>query len=103
MSITLDNASNNTNAMRHLKEVMCPMFDSKFFRIRCICHILHLCVIDGLESVKPHIEKIRSSLSHIASSSVRLQKYKKMVIRAKMEFKIPYLDLKLDGLQPIGC
>lgn len=94
MSITLDNASNNVRAIDLLVEFMKPMFDTKFFHIRCVCHILHLYVCDGMQSVKPHIDLIRDCLLFITSSSVRLQKYRKMVKNAKIKFKIPYVDVK---------
>ena len=47
-SISLDNASENTAAIEHLKRYFRPVLNGQLFHIRCVCHIINLCVQDGL-------------------------------------------------------
>ncbi|GJU88574.1 zinc finger BED domain-containing protein RICESLEEPER 2-like protein [Tanacetum coccineum] len=59
MSITLDNASNNTSAIGKLKLKYEPPMEGRFYHSRCVAHIINLCVQDGL--AVPTINKIKES------------------------------------------
>ncbi|GKA52008.1 zinc finger BED domain-containing protein RICESLEEPER 2-like protein [Tanacetum coccineum] len=81
MSITLDNASNNTSAMDKLKLKYEPPMGGRFYHSRCVAHIINLVVQAGLEV--PAIDAIRESfktmLKDIFKSSARTrQRYVKI-------------------------
>lgn len=65
MSISFDNASNNVGAAELLKNELHPILDGAFFHIKCMCHIMNLCVQDGLRQIAPQIEKIRDAILYI--------------------------------------
>ncbi|GJW52036.1 zinc finger BED domain-containing protein RICESLEEPER 2-like protein [Tanacetum coccineum] len=73
MSITLDNASNNTSAMDKLKLKYDSPLGGRFYHSRCVAHIINLVVQAGLEV--PAIDAIRESfktmLKDIFKSSAR--------------------------------
>ncbi|GJX34017.1 zinc finger BED domain-containing protein RICESLEEPER 2 [Tanacetum coccineum] len=59
MSITLDNASNNTSATGKLKLKYEPPMNGRFYHSRYVAHIINLVVQDGL--VMPAINAIKES------------------------------------------
>nr|GEV08917.1 hypothetical protein [Tanacetum cinerariifolium] len=59
MSVTLDNASNNTSAMDKLKLKYDPQMGDRFYQSRCVAHIINLVVQAGLGV--PAIDAIRES------------------------------------------
>ncbi|GKB63115.1 zinc finger BED domain-containing protein RICESLEEPER 2-like protein [Tanacetum coccineum] len=59
MSITLDNASNNTSAIGKLKLKYESPMDGRFYHSRCVAHIINLVVQDGL--AVPAINAIKES------------------------------------------
>nr|GEV69581.1 zinc finger BED domain-containing protein RICESLEEPER 2-like [Tanacetum cinerariifolium] len=59
MSITLDNASNNTSAIGKLKLKYDLLMEGKFYHSRCVAHIINLCVQDDL--AVPTINNINES------------------------------------------
>ncbi|GKD69065.1 zinc finger BED domain-containing protein RICESLEEPER 2-like protein [Tanacetum coccineum] len=59
LSITLDNASNNTNAIGKLKLKYDPPMEGRFYHSRCVAHIINLVVQEGL--VVPTINAIKES------------------------------------------
>ncbi|GJY36124.1 putative RNA-directed DNA polymerase [Tanacetum coccineum] len=95
MSITLDNASNNTSAMDKLKLKYEPPMGGRFYHSRCVAHIINLVVQAGLEV--PAIDAIRESfktmLKDIFKSSARTrQRYVKICKDAKKPCLRPYWD-----------
>ncbi|GJY37499.1 zinc finger BED domain-containing protein RICESLEEPER 2-like protein, partial [Tanacetum coccineum] len=52
MSITLDNANNNTSALGKLGLKYKPPMDGRFYHSRCVARIINLCVQDGLVARK---------------------------------------------------
>ena len=66
-SISLDNASSNTACIDDLKFVCQPIIGGLFFHIRCVCHVLNLCVQDGLKILESYIKPIRIAISYLWS------------------------------------
>ena len=64
-TISFDNASNNQVVVRLLKSAWSLPFNGKLFHIKCSCHILNLCVQDGLDYLSEYIHKIRNVVSHL--------------------------------------
>ncbi|WOL06198.1 zinc finger BED domain-containing protein RICESLEEPER 2-like [Canna indica] len=78
-TITLDNASSNDSAVRHLKDSFTLkkslFFDGKIFHVRCCAHILNIMVQDGLVVIHEIISKVRESVKYIKGSPARLHKF----------------------------
>ena len=64
-SIGFDNASSNTASIRELSAICQPLFGGRFFHIRCACHILNLCVQDGLSAMSYHFDPIKDVIKYI--------------------------------------
>ena len=75
-TISLDNASENTAAIEILKNYFKHVLNSNIFHIRCVCHIINLCVQDGLKLINEYIGKLREVIVFIKSSGLRRQNYK---------------------------
>ena len=43
-TVSFDNTSVNTVSISDLKKICHPVFEGKFFHIRCVSHVLNLCV-----------------------------------------------------------
>ncbi|WOL14226.1 zinc finger BED domain-containing protein RICESLEEPER 2-like [Canna indica] len=78
-TITLDNASSNDSAVRHLKDSFTLkknlFFGGKIFHVRCCAHILNIMVQDGLIVIHDIISKVRESVKYIKGSPARLHKF----------------------------
>ncbi|XP_074337649.1 zinc finger BED domain-containing protein RICESLEEPER 2-like [Apium graveolens] len=78
-TITLDNASSNDTAIRHLKDAFTLKgnlyFGGKIFHVRCCAHVLNLMVQDGLSVIGSFISNVRDSVKYLKSSSGRLHKF----------------------------
>ncbi|GJV57883.1 zinc finger BED domain-containing protein RICESLEEPER 2-like protein [Tanacetum coccineum] len=59
LSITLNNASNNTNAIGKLKLKYDPPMEGRFYHSRCVAHVINLVVQEGL--AVPTINAIKVS------------------------------------------
>jgi len=66
-SIGFDNSFGNTVSIRELENICKPSFGSKFFHIRCSCHVLNLCVQDGLRSLEIYLTPIKKVISYVGS------------------------------------
>ncbi|KAK2662124.1 hypothetical protein Ddye_000698 [Dipteronia dyeriana] len=64
-SIGFDNASNNMPTIPALIELCKPYLNSKFFHKKCACHVLNLCVQNGLEILQTFIKPIKDALSYL--------------------------------------
>ncbi|XP_074360713.1 zinc finger BED domain-containing protein RICESLEEPER 2-like [Apium graveolens] len=78
-TITLDNASSNDTANRHLKDAFTLKgnlyIGGKNFHVRCCAHVLNLMVQDGLSVIGSFISNVRDSVKYLKSSSGRLHKF----------------------------
>ena len=61
-AIDFDNVSNNTAAILLLITLYNPYFGGQYFHQRCACHVLNLCVQNGLALLQDHITPIRNAL-----------------------------------------
>ena len=59
-ALGFDNASNNTVAIPQLITLCNPYFVDQFFHQRCACHVLNLCVQNGLALLQAYITPIRN-------------------------------------------
>lgn len=96
--ITSDNASEMVSAMKQLFQKLntqhaCQLTEKN--HIRCVCHIINLCVKDALPFVSAEIEKLRDALKVIRSSPhlkilfVQIQKS----MEEKEILQVPDLDI----------
>ena len=63
-AIGFDNVSNNTVDISQLIALCNLYFDSQFFHQRCACHVLNLCIQNGLALLQEHIMPIRTALHY---------------------------------------
>ncbi|GJV43709.1 zinc finger BED domain-containing protein RICESLEEPER 2-like protein [Tanacetum coccineum] len=71
LSITLDNASNNTSAIDKLKLKYEPPMEGRFYHSRCVAHIINLVVQEGLkESMFPVISRMAMDVLSVQATSV---------------------------------
>lgn len=80
-TLTLDNASNNTNAcdelIKYHKHEL--LLEGQHLHVRCCAHILNILVQDGMKIIHGAIDKVREVLKYIDSSS-RLQEFNTIAI-----------------------
>ncbi|CAH9050711.1 unnamed protein product [Cuscuta europaea] len=63
-TVGFDNASNNTAAIPRLRELCgASTLMGRFFHQRCACHILNLCVQDGLAALGNALEVVKAELN----------------------------------------
>ncbi|GJV44925.1 zinc finger BED domain-containing protein RICESLEEPER 2 [Tanacetum coccineum] len=96
MSITLDNASNNTSAMDKLKLKYDPPMGGRFYHSRCVAHIINLVVQAGLgvPAIDAIIESFKTMLKDIFKSSARTrQRYVKICKDAEKPCLRPNWDV----------
>ncbi|KAK2646270.1 hypothetical protein Ddye_021465 [Dipteronia dyeriana] len=75
MSITLDNASANSKAIKYFINSNITNIVGKFFHARCACHIINLIVKSGLKKVESQIDNIRGALGWIMASNQRIAEF----------------------------
>jgi hypothetical protein len=64
-SISFDNASNNTASINDLKQICEPNLGGKYFHVRCACHVLNLCVQDGLRALEFFVSPIKKAIKFL--------------------------------------
>lgn len=79
ITLTLDNASSNTAAIRSLMVKFAARgsarFIDKYFHVRCGCHIVNLIVNDCLLPLAPLINKLRETVKYIKKSPSRMKEF----------------------------
>ncbi|GJY05485.1 zinc finger BED domain-containing protein RICESLEEPER 2-like protein [Tanacetum coccineum] len=96
MSITLDNASNNTSAIGKLKLKYEPPIDGRFYHSRCVAHIINLVVQDGLavSAINAIKESFKTMLKDVFKSGGRNhQRYIKISSEAGKPCLLPNWDV----------
>ena len=90
-TVTVDNASSNDVAIRHLRNAINnwghSVLDGEFLHMRCMAHILNLVVVDGLKHVNPSIIRVRAAVRYVRQSPARLKKFRECVDIEKIESK----------------
>ncbi|CAN1340453.1 Putative AC transposase [Linum perenne] len=96
---TLDNASANDSAVRHLKERLkvrgSNILNGKYLHMRCVVHIINLIVTDGLNEIGVSVRRVREAVKWITSSPARETSFKVavnamgIVCKKKMKLDVP--------------
>ena len=74
LSVSFDNASADTQAIRGIKNNLSLVLDRVFVHVRCCAHILNLCVQSGLTCLNSLIEPIKKVIRWIrVQKSVRAE------------------------------
>ncbi|KAK9669680.1 hypothetical protein RND81_13G148300 [Saponaria officinalis] len=77
LSVTFDNAIAMTSVANMLKTSLeSVLLDGKLLHMRCACHVLNLCVKDGLEGLKQYHEKFKHVVLHLNSCKWRRQEWR---------------------------
>ena len=92
-TLTLYNASKNFVAARDLRSLLKLNCEGKFFHGRCVCHILNPMVQNGLQYIKPLIEKNRSTIFYLSCSEKRSKVFNTFCKRNNMSYKKIPLDI----------
>ncbi|GJZ03164.1 zinc finger BED domain-containing protein RICESLEEPER 2-like protein [Tanacetum coccineum] len=96
MSITLDNASNNTSAISKLRLKYEPPIEGRFYHSRCVAHIINLCVQDGLavKDINTIKESFKTMLKDVFKSGGKnQQRYSKICKQAGKPCLSPHWDV----------
>lgn len=91
LSITVDNASANNNAIKYMKRVLNEskgcIAEGEFLHMRCVAHIINLIVADGLKEINKSICRVRAAIKFVKAGPARLAKFKKCAELAKVQTK----------------
>ncbi|OAY78882.1 putative AC transposase, partial [Ananas comosus] len=93
-SISFDNASNNRTAVQILKNNLHPILNSKLFHNKYACHIINLCVHEGLKIISPQIKKLKDCIMFIHSSGPRKQDFKSLCRQMGQKYKKFIFDVQ---------
>ena len=89
LSISVDNASSNDNAIGFMKLIFEKNHDclvlGEWLHIRCAAHIVNLIVQDGIKHVGKSIESIRCAVKWIKKSGTRIEKFNKCARSARCD------------------
>ena len=77
ISITFDNATSNTNAIKLIQKLVCSYTRGVLLYQRCACHIINLIVKSGIEILSIYIENVRNVIAYIYASNPRITEFKK--------------------------
>ena len=65
-SIGFDNVTANTASIKDLQTLCQPTLGRAFFHVCCTCHILNLCVKDGIDLLSIHTSLIKQAVDYIS-------------------------------------
>ena len=93
LSLGVDNASSNTKCIDYMFESRCLDFLVKdFFHVRCVCHVLNLCVQDGIQTLSYIVNPVRKAIRWIRSADRNRRSFKE----ACRNKSVPYKSFNLD-------
>jgi hypothetical protein len=113
LSITLNNASSNINAIESLTPHLQSYIDGYVVQQRCVCHIINLVVQDGITVVSKYLDNVRAAVRFITSTPQMIKKFgeycksnnlksRKFGLDMKIRWNSTYLMLKkLEGYKKI--
>ncbi|KAH0670553.1 hypothetical protein KY290_025970 [Solanum tuberosum] len=87
--VTLDNASANDAAIKHLKARIDDwkgvILRNEFLHVRCNVHILNIIVKEGLDEQIEPISRIRNAVKYVKSSASRFASFKSYIKKTKLD------------------
>ncbi|GJY89217.1 zinc finger BED domain-containing protein RICESLEEPER 2-like protein [Tanacetum coccineum] len=100
MSITLDNASNNTSAMDKLKLKYDPPMGGRFYHSRCVAHIINLVVQAGLKVpiINQMKESFKQMLKDVFKSGDKIRKRYIKVSALNPCFNVSGVDYLIENI-----
>lgn len=99
-SITVDNATANTSAIRRFHRLFSEVspdafvLDGNFLHMRCCAHIINLIAKEGLGDLGKNVMAIRNAVQYVRSSTIRLNSFEQKVTTGKMTRGSLPLDVK---------
>jgi hypothetical protein len=98
-SITLDNASANTAAIKNLRDefelrgLFPSGYGGRLFHVRCCAHVINLLVQAGLSIIEDIVDSVRVGVKYIVASEGRLKAFSEIARRLKLPSKKLILDV----------
>jgi hypothetical protein len=94
LSLTFDNATTMTAVANMLKTSLeNVLLEGELLHNRCGCHILNLCVRDGLDGMKQYHAKFKHVVLHLSTSKKQRQKWRDFC----REYKCSYKNFPLEN------
>ncbi|KAJ8767800.1 hypothetical protein K2173_020740 [Erythroxylum novogranatense] len=91
LTMTVDNASSNDNAIVYLKKRFSTRKNSvircEYFHVWCVAHITNLVVGDGLSEVSSSIMRIRAAVRFVRQSPARLKRFNEAIVMEMIDCK----------------
>ncbi|CAN0871901.1 Zinc finger BED domain-containing protein RICESLEEPER 2 [Linum grandiflorum] len=96
-SITLDNASYNDVAVKHLKDTLSYLtklpLGGDLFHVRCCAHIINIMVQYGLKEIEGTIQYVRESVKYVGASEIRVNLFSEIAKQLRLTTKKLVLDV----------
>ena len=97
-TITLDNAASNSTMMNNMRAILKPQvdgMDDEFLHQRCATHIINLIVKSGMKRFKVILDKIRTIISWLNVSNLRVDKLKRIQQHCGLEKRDYHSDMEV--------